>query len=152
MRISPPCRALWKASRHAGRRNFNVTPVTPGMFQSEATGMFTSSPELRLIYKTAPVGLAFLSVDCRYLMINEHLTEICGLSIADHIGRSVRETVPQVADQVSAVYAPMQCNRLRPSEYDAKVRLRRTVVGAGSRANGLHQEGSLAHGPNGGQC
>jgi PAS domain S-box-containing protein len=73
------------------------------MFQSEATGMFTSSPELRLIYKTAPVGLAFLSVDCRYLMINEHLTEICGLSIADHIGRSVRETVPQVADQVEQI-------------------------------------------------
>ena len=37
-----------------------------------------------------PVGLAFLSTDCRYLTINEHLTEICGLSIADHIGRSVR--------------------------------------------------------------
>ena len=36
-------------------------------------------------------------------MINQHLTEICGLSIADHIGRSVRETVPQVADQVEQV-------------------------------------------------
>jgi PAS domain S-box-containing protein len=59
-----------------------------------------TSPELQLIYETAPVGLAFLSTDCRYLMINQHLTEICGISIADHIGRSVRETVPQVADQV----------------------------------------------------
>jgi PAS domain S-box-containing protein len=31
------------------------------------------------------------------------LTEICGLSIADHIGQSVRETVPQVADQVEKI-------------------------------------------------
>src|SRR5215470_4653245 len=60
-------------------------------------------PELQLIYDTAPVGLAFLSPDCRYVQINQRLTEICGLSVADHIGRSVRETVPQVADQVEAI-------------------------------------------------
>jgi PAS domain S-box-containing protein len=85
--------------------DFNVASANPGKLQPEATGIFSSSPELRLIYKTAPVGLAFLSVDCRYFMINEHLTEICGLSIADHIGRSVRETVPQVADQVESIVA-----------------------------------------------
>jgi PAS domain-containing protein len=55
------------------------------------------SQELQLIYQTAPIGLAYLSADCRYVMINQRLTEICGISIADHIGRSVRETVPQVA-------------------------------------------------------
>ena len=38
-------------------------------------------------------------------MINEHLTEICGLPISDHIGRSVRETVPQVAEQVEQLVA-----------------------------------------------
>jgi PAS domain S-box-containing protein len=70
----------------------------PGSVESLKT-----SPALQLIYETAPVGLAFLSTDCRYLMINQHLTEICGLSIADHIGRSVRETVPQVADQVERI-------------------------------------------------
>jgi PAS domain S-box-containing protein len=58
---------------------------------------------LQLIYETAPIGLAFLSTDCRYLMINQHLTEICGISIADHIGRSVREMVPQVAEQVEHI-------------------------------------------------
>src|SRR3981081_1636188 len=59
--------------------------------------------ELRLIYDTAPIGLAFLSLDCRYLQINRRLTEICGISVADHIGRSVRETVPQVADHVERI-------------------------------------------------
>ena len=61
------------------------------------------SPELALIYDTAPVGLAFLSPDCRYLQINQRLTEICGISVADHIGHTVRETVPAVADQVEEI-------------------------------------------------
>jgi PAS domain S-box-containing protein len=60
-------------------------------------------PELRLIYDTAPIGLAFLTLDCRYAHINRRLTEICGISVADHIGRTVRETVPQVADQVERI-------------------------------------------------
>jgi PAS domain S-box-containing protein len=64
---------------------------------------WTYAPELQLLYETAPVGLAFLSPDCRYLQINRHLTEICGISVADHIGRSIRDTVPQVADQVEHV-------------------------------------------------
>jgi PAS domain S-box-containing protein len=59
--------------------------------------------ELLLLYETAPVGLGFLTPDCRYRQINRHLTEICGISVADHIGRSVRDTVPQVAGQVENI-------------------------------------------------
>ena len=69
---------------------------------SDRVGALTS-PELQLIYETAPIGLAFLSTDCRYLLINHHLTEICGISVAGHIGRSVRETVPNVAEQVENI-------------------------------------------------
>jgi PAS domain S-box-containing protein len=66
-------------------------------------GVPAPSPELQLIYEGAPIGLAFLTPDCRYVLINQHLTEICGISIAEHIGRSVRETVPQVAEQVEQI-------------------------------------------------
>ena len=69
----------------------------------EGAEALAASPRLRLVYQTAPVGLAFLSTDCRYLMVNQHLTEICGISVADHIGRTVRETVPQVAHQVEQI-------------------------------------------------
>ena len=65
-------------------------------------------PALQLIYDTAPVGLAFLSPDCRYVQINQRLTEICGIPVADHIGRSVRATVPQVAEQVEALVAAIK--------------------------------------------
>src|ERR1700686_5571927 len=73
--------------------------MTYGIDHSVPAGSPAPSPELQLIYETAPIGLAFLSPDCRYVMINKHLTEICGISVAEHIGRSVRETVPQVAEQ-----------------------------------------------------
>jgi PAS domain S-box-containing protein len=73
-----------------------------GITHSDRIGALTS-PELQLVYETAPVGLALLSTDCRYLLINRHLTEICGISVADHIGKSVRETVPDLAEQVENI-------------------------------------------------
>jgi PAS domain S-box-containing protein len=60
-------------------------------------------PALQLIYDTAPIGLACLSPDCRYLKINQRLTEICGISVEDHLGRSVRECVPALADAVEQI-------------------------------------------------
>ena len=44
--------------------------------------------------------MAFLTPDCRYLYINQRLTEICGISVDDHIGATVREMVPNIASQV----------------------------------------------------
>ena len=72
------------------------------ILHSDQIGALTS-PELQLIYETAPIGLALLTTDCRYLLINRHMTEICGISVAGHIGRSVRETVPALADQVQNI-------------------------------------------------
>jgi len=60
-------------------------------------------PSLQLIYDTAPIGLAVLSLDCRYLQLNQRLTEICGISVEDHLGRSVRDCVPALADAVEGI-------------------------------------------------
>jgi PAS domain S-box-containing protein len=70
---------------------------------ASGTRLHETLTELRLLYENAPIGLAFLTPDCRYRQINRRLTEICGISIADHIGKSVRNTVPQVADQVESL-------------------------------------------------
>src|ERR1700751_5330308 len=67
--------------------------------------VFAQKPALQLIYDTAPIGLAFLSPDCRYLQINYRLTAICGISVEDHIGRSIRECVPALASSVEAIVA-----------------------------------------------
>ena len=65
--------------------------------------LFPQQPALQLIYDTAPIGLACLSPDCRYLQINQRLTEICGISVEDHLGRFVRDCVPALADSVEAI-------------------------------------------------
>jgi PAS domain S-box-containing protein len=78
-------------------------PIDSSQDQISRDTTIIPPPEVQWIYDTAPVGLACLSTDCRYVLINQRLTEICGISIADHIGRSVRETVPQVADQVEKI-------------------------------------------------
>jgi PAS domain S-box-containing protein len=66
-------------------------------------GSLARQPALRLIYDTAPIGLAVLSPDCRYLQLNQRLTEICGISVEDHLGRSVRDCVPALADAVEGI-------------------------------------------------
>jgi len=86
-----------------GAQKLQVTRMDRDILHFDPGEPLTNSPELQLIYETAPIGLAFLSTDCRYVMINQHLTEICGLPIANHIGRTVRETVPQVAEQVESL-------------------------------------------------
>ena len=64
---------------------------------------FPQQPALQLIYDTAPIGLAYLSPDCRYLQINQRLTEICGISVEGHLGRTVRDCVPALASSVEAI-------------------------------------------------
>ncbi len=71
--------------------------------KSSSVVLFPQQPAVQLIYDTAPIGLACLSPDCRYLQINQRLTEICGISVEDHLGRSVRDCVPALAGAVEDI-------------------------------------------------
>ncbi len=77
--------------------------VRPRSIDPIASLPFTDAPALQLVYDTAPIGLAVLSPDCRYLQINQRLTDICGISVEGHLGRSVRDCVPALADSVEAI-------------------------------------------------
>jgi PAS domain S-box-containing protein len=56
--------------------------------------------ELDSIYETAPVGLGVLDRDLRFVRINRQLAEINGFSVEEHLGRTVRELVPDLAGEV----------------------------------------------------
>jgi PAS domain S-box-containing protein len=71
--------------------------------KSSSVVLFPQQPALQLIYDTAPIGLACLSPDCRYLQINQRLTEICGISVEDHLGRTVKDCVPALAGAVEVI-------------------------------------------------
>jgi PAS domain S-box-containing protein len=59
--------------------------------------------ELKSIYATAPVGLAVLDTELRYLRINDLLASKNGIPADQHIGRTVRELVPNIAGTVETV-------------------------------------------------
>ena len=94
-------------TRHPGRGGTHCQKPerdgTAGQSSPTVDDPFAQQPALQLIYDTAPIGLAFLSPDCRYLQINQRLTEICGISVEDHFGRSVRDCVPALADSVKSI-------------------------------------------------
>src|SRR3569832_1448492 len=60
--------------------------------------------EMELAYVSAPVGLAMLDADLRYVRINKHLADINGFSIDAHIGKSIHEMVPEIAEQAEAPF------------------------------------------------
>jgi len=56
------------------------------------------SAEIEAIYNSAPVGLCFLGTDLRYIRVNKRLADINGISVTDHIGKTVHEILaPQLA-------------------------------------------------------
>jgi PAS domain S-box-containing protein len=59
--------------------------------------------ELKSIYATAPVGLAVLDTELRYLRINDLLAEKNGIPADQHIGRTVRQIIPSIAGAVEMV-------------------------------------------------
>ena len=56
--------------------------------------------ELDTLYGTAPIGLAMLSRDLRFVRVNQRLAKINGIPAEQHIDRTVRQIVPALADQL----------------------------------------------------
>ena len=63
--------------------------------------------EIEQIYQHSPVGLCFMDTDYRFVRINEHMAEINGLPVSAHIGRTLREVIPGLADGIMELYRPI---------------------------------------------
>lgn len=60
--------------------------------------------EIETIYATAPIGLCFVDTNLRFVRLNEHLAKINGLPVAAHIGRTIREVLPELANELEPTY------------------------------------------------
>lgn len=60
--------------------------------------------ELDLLYRTAPVSIAVMSRDLRYLRVNEALAANHQLPPADFVGKSLEEILPEAAAEATALY------------------------------------------------
>ena len=68
------------------------------MSVSEVSALFD------VVGEGAPVGLAFLDTDLRYVRINATLCAINGRPAAEHIGRRIDEVLPELADVLVPIY------------------------------------------------
>jgi PAS domain S-box-containing protein len=53
---------------------------------------------------TAPVGLCFLSPELRFVHLNRTIAAINGVPVEQSVGRTLREVVPQMADELEPFY------------------------------------------------
>lgn len=60
--------------------------------------------QLQLLYDEAPLGLCFMDTELRYRRCNEKLAEINGIAAEDHLGKTLREIVPEIAESMESVY------------------------------------------------
>src|ERR1700683_2079253 len=63
--------------------------------------------EIEQVYQYSPVGLVLMDMDYRFVRINERMAEINGLPIEAHIGRTLREVLPELADYIMELYRPV---------------------------------------------
>lgn len=59
--------------------------------------------ELELLYHTAPIGLAMVSPDMRFVRVNERLAQMNGVPASEHVGRTPAEIVPALAGEFDAL-------------------------------------------------
>jgi signal transduction histidine kinase/CheY-like chemotaxis protein len=60
--------------------------------------------EIQSIYDTAPIGIASVDCELRYIRINQRLADMNGIPQAAHIGRSIAEMLPHLAEQIVPLY------------------------------------------------
>jgi two-component system cell cycle sensor histidine kinase/response regulator CckA len=58
--------------------------------------------EIEAVYRSAPVGLCVFDDQLRYVRANQRVAEMIGLPVDQLLGRTVRESMPELADEVEA--------------------------------------------------
>jgi PAS domain S-box-containing protein len=60
--------------------------------------------EVLSIYAAAPVGLCFVDTNLRFVKVSNKLAAMNGPTVEEHVGRTVREMLPELADTVEPNY------------------------------------------------
>lgn len=90
-----------------GRVQTSREQETNGMIQrlqEQANSARETLALLDMLVTTAPIGVAFLDCDLRFVRINRLLAGMNGLSISDHIGRTLQEVVPNLANVAEPIF------------------------------------------------
>jgi two-component system cell cycle sensor histidine kinase/response regulator CckA len=84
-----------KASRDAAERAHLALAASEASVRKQLA-------ELELIYRSVPLGFAVYDRDLRYLRVSDELTMAHHPSPTGHVGRTVYEVIPELAEEVAA--------------------------------------------------
>lgn len=90
-----------------------------------------SDIDFSALFQVAPVGLAVLDRRLRYVHCNDFLAEINGIPVSHHLGRSVRELLPELAPEVEP--------RFRRAFKTGRAQRALKVIGTTPKAPGLRR-------------
>jgi len=83
--------------------------------------------ELEHLYDTAPVGLSLVDCELRYLRVNKRLAEMNGKPVSAHIGRTIREVLPEIATSVEGrLRRVIETGEPRPESYSPTTKVQFT--------------------------
>jgi PAS domain S-box-containing protein len=63
--------------------------------------------EIEQIYRYAPIGLFAIDREYRFTRMNEFLAEINGFTVEEHIGKTLWDVLPNLADHLVEIYRPV---------------------------------------------
>ena len=73
-----------------------------GLLICAAVRDVTEKIRLTSIYRDSPIGLCCFDTELRYIDVNKWLAALNGISIEEHLGRTVKEVLPDVASEVES--------------------------------------------------
>jgi PAS domain S-box-containing protein len=72
--------------------------------KEEAAACRAALHEMELAYDQAPLGMAIIDRDLRYVRTNRMLADQNGKSVEDHLGKTIHEIVPEIAAAAAPVF------------------------------------------------
>lgn len=113
------CFDTFKPEDHGARLHCRCLPLSPGAALVLEDGAFRKDEaearseyeggsaqklqELDAVYAATPMGFCVIDRHLRFVRINDRLADISGAPAAEHIGKTVREIAPSIADKAEAV-------------------------------------------------
>ncbi len=90
------------ANRKISKGKDNLAEIKKALQENEKESL-QLLVEIDTIYNYAPIGLCTLDRELKYIRVNKKLAEINGLSADDHIGKTINEISPDIAEQAKDI-------------------------------------------------
>ncbi len=81
------------------------------------------SDEIEKLYKTAPVGMALVDRNRRFLRINQHFADLSGQSMEGHFGRTLQDALPSLWERVDRPISEVLEHTREIANFEATLRL-----------------------------